>query len=396
MTTIDNLLVQIINHPSNLLETIFAPRDRSILQSLSVGVNSNNFITENQSKLLVKILRENQKKLVNFDPEISSLLENPTWSKTFRKIDQVKKFYISEHPADDKTLVIEFTFSSQIRKILTNLQKSVEGLIQVNSGKMFTADLSEKNIVLLVDTLRPLGFTISDDILSYYETIKSWSESDTKRQFFITSITNQNFQKQITDDLGVTTPIDEKVIADRGMRYQYFTETPEKNGENLPEILAFRKKTKIWIDSNQHSLTNLISALVELKRLPVMVVFDNYNTASTLENLKKLDKSLEENGVTTGVGIYFRFPNDELGKEFNQYIAHRQFNSQLDESTKVVGVQNGKIPKFMISSQWKPMSVISLGTSLRNSKTAVYSNCSDLVITYSDTQPLLESRDIWL
>lgn len=396
MTTIDNFLVKIINHPSNLLESIFEPRDRNVLQSLAAGVNSNNFITENQSKLLVKILRENQKKLVNFDSDVLALLSEPTWSKPFRKIEQVRKLYISEFPADDKTIVIEFTFSTQIRKILTNLQKTVESLIQLNSGKLFSAELTEKNIVVLVETLRPLDFAISEELLGYYETIKSWSETDTRRQFFITSMTNQTFQKHITDDLGVSTPIGENIIADRGMRYQYFTGTPKKTTENLTDFLAFREKSKIWVDSTKHNLDELIASLVELKRLPVMFVFDNYNTIASLENLKKLGNSLEKNGIFSDVGIYFRFPNDDNGKEFNQYISQHLFNSQLSESTRVVGVQNGKIPKFMITSPWKPMSVVTLGTSLRNSKTAVYSNYTDLIITYSDTQPLLESRDIWL
>lgn len=395
MTTIDSLLVKIINHPENLLEGLFSPRDRSVLKSLGNGVTSANFITENQSKLLVKILRENQKKLVKFDEEILEILNTPTWSKDFRNIEQVKKLYISEYPVDDKTLVIEFTFSSQIRKILINLGKNIEGLVQSSPGKLFTAELTEKNIVTLVEALLPLGFDISETIKNHYDTIKSWSENEVKNQFLITSMTNQNFQKHITEDLGVTTPIDKNIIADRGMRYQYFTEDGQKTGKNLTEKLALREKSKVWVSTADHSLSEVITSLKELKRFPVLFVFDNYDVKQSLESLKNMGKSLEENGILANIGIYFRFANDEHGKAFNQYIADNHYNCQLDEHTNAVGVQNGKIPKFMISSPWKPKAVISLGTSLRHSKTAVYSNYTDLVITYTDTKPLFDSRESW-
>jgi hypothetical protein len=81
--------------------------------------------------------------------------------------------------------------------------------------------------------------------------------------------------------------------------------------------------------------------------------------------------------------------------EFNKFIADKQYNAQLDQSTKIVGVQNGKIPKFFLKNDWKPMSVISIGSSLKQTKTAVYANCCDLIISYSDSQPIIETRTLW-
>jgi hypothetical protein len=61
-----------------------------------------------------------------------------------------------------------------------------------------------------------------------------------------------------------------------------------------------------------------------------------------------------------------------------------------------VGIQNGKIPKFLVKNEWKPMCVIGIGTPLRNSKTAVYSNNCDLIISYTDKEPIVETRHQWL
>ena len=262
-------------------------------------------------------------------------------------------------------------------------------------GKTFVADLTEQNIVTLVDELEPLEFVIDGKLQDYYKIIKSWSEEDIKNQFLLTTITHPNFQKQITADLGTETAIDDHVINDRSMRYQYFHKKSEKIPENLVETIANRTVPKVWINKKETSIDEILKSLVHLKRFPILVVFDSYNIKNSLTDLKDLTESLENIGIYNNVGIYFRLSNDAGGKEFNQYIADKQLNCNLDNETKVVGVQSGKIPKFLLKTDWKPMSVISIGSPLRHSKTAAYTNGCDLIISYTDTQPIVETKLSW-
>jgi hypothetical protein len=398
MTTIDNLVLKIVNYSSPTIEEYLPQRDTRVLRSLATAINGHFFITENQSRLLLKILKEHQEKLSKFDNEFAEILSRPLWSRSFRQIEQVRKLYIFPLGDNDYTIAIEFTFSSAIRKILANLAKTTAGLIQVHPGKLFYADFTEKNIVELVDALTPHNFQIDELLKNHYNTIKSWSKIDFQNQFLITSITNQNFQKHITADLGVETAIDQNIIIDRSNRYQYFVENHEKTEENLTSLLAHRKKSKVWIDKNIFSLSDIFQALINLKRLPALVVFDNHGITTSQKNLKNLEilvNSLEENNLDKNVGIYFRLPNDENGKKFNQLIAEKNYNNHLDIDTEIVGIQSGKIPKFFLTSNWKPMSIITIDSSLRNSKTALYANCCDLIISYSDSEPIIESRTVW-
>lgn len=392
MMTIDRLLVKITNSTSPTIEELISKRDSRVLRNLSNAVLSPNFITLNQSRLLLKILAENQKSLVPLDVTILENLEMPSWSRTFRVVDQTKKMVIQTDLENNHHIVIEFAFSSGLRKTMHSLNKTVSGLRQVVPAKIYHADLTEVNIVTLVELLLPLEFVIEENLKNYYETIKSWSETTIKDQFLLTTIVHPNFQKQITADLGIETAIDDNIINDRSVRYQYYRENHEKSPKNLTEVIANRPSSRMWINSNTHSLDEIITSLVDLKRLPVLVVFDNYNNQHCLENLKKLGEILEDNRIYNNVGIYFRLASDEVGKEFNQFIANNQYNCQLDTTTQIVGVQNGKIPKFFLKSNWKPMSVISLCGALRASKTAAYTNCCDLVISYTDSEPLVESR----
>ena len=66
MMTIDNLLIKIINSADPAIEHQVSKRDIKVLRSLGISVNTQSFITENQSRLLIKILRENCNKLVSF------------------------------------------------------------------------------------------------------------------------------------------------------------------------------------------------------------------------------------------------------------------------------------------------------------------------------------------
>lgn len=396
MTTVDNLLLRIVNFTEPAIEEQIHARDSKVLRSLALSVSNGVFITENQSKLLIKILKENSKKIINFSEEIEERVTEPSWSRNFREIEQVRKLYIGKNSDDELVLVIETTFNSQIRKILNDISKNCEGVIAASNGKKYITDLTEKNIVILMDALASHDFDIDEKIKKHYEIIKSWSEQDVIDQFKLTNITNTNFQKHITEDLGISTAIDQNIINDRSVRYQFFTENPKNLGESLTEYIANRPNTKLWVDKNQHSLTDVVSSLIELKRLPILVVFDTVVNEKYLENLKILSEALEANNIDDRVGVYFRLENDDMGKQFNQLIKQKQYNYELGTNTVVTAVQSGKLPKFFIKNAWRPMSVIALDSrmGLRHGKTAVYSNCCDLIVEWAEQPNLLEQKKI--
>jgi len=388
MMTVDQLILKIVDFTTPTIEEVIAKRDSKVLRSFGTMLKTGIFFTENQSKLLLKILQDNREKLEFFQKDIEELIHNPTWSKTFRHVDVVRKFYISDNDGE-LSLFIEFTYSGTVRRQLQSIVKKVDGLTQINPSKLYTADLTEKNIVELVEVLKPLNFVIDDKIIQHYTTIKSWSENEVKSQFFLTTMTNTNFQKHITDDLGLNSAITQDIINDRSIRYNYFVEKSEKNPENLTEIIASRDLPTIWIDKKKYDLSDIIESLVQLKRFPLLVVFDGYDEKRCFADLQNLTKSLEKNRIFSDIGIYFRLDNSATGKEFNQYIGDKHLNSKLEKNSVVCGVQSGKIPKFLLKTDWKPMSVISLGNAVKNGKTSVYTSCCDLIVSYSDTQPII-------
>lgn len=395
MTTVDQFLDKIIKLAEPAVESFLPKRDAKVLRSLSDIASGANFITENQSRLLMKILQENKEKFPIFQEELGEVINCPLWSRHFRKIEVVRKVDIATSTDGTPLVSINFTFSSQIRKILAENVKKLSGLLTVHNGKSYFADLTEKNIIVLVDMLKGHGFAFDERILDYYNTIKSWSKSDFESQFLLTNMVNSNFQNHITADLGLTTPIDNYIIKDRSVRYQYLTDIPAKTPENLTEKIAFRNSSRMWVDKKADSFEDIFSSLLNLKRLPVLLVYDATRAEECLENIQELSRILEKNGIFSDVGVYFRLDSSSVGQEFNKFIADKKYNCQLDNNTKVTVIANGKIPKFFLKTGWKPMSIVTFGKLLHNTKTTVYSNNCDLVITWSDTEPLVEMRNAW-
>jgi hypothetical protein len=396
MNTVDNLLLELLNCPDDYVKTRISKRDFNTLTSLATAISRPSFITEKQGHLLVKLLKENYKKLELFTEQINSAIQVPEWSKNFRHIEQIQKLKIEMDSDSESYISIEFTFNAQIKKVLNSLAKSIEGSITVINGKNYQAELTEKNIVLIVDALAPFDFEIDEKIQNFHGIIKSWSKNNFENQFLISNIENKNFHNAITVDLGIETSIDQNIINDRSMRYQYFLENPKILGENLVEYIANRPRTRLWVDMAHHSLLDIFESLKKLKRLPVLIVFENWDETKSLNHLEILDNSLEKSGLDTHVGIYFRLPNTETGAEFNQLIKNKSYNHPLDQSTEIAVVQSGKIPKFFLKSNWQPMSVIALNTKmgLRHGKTSVYSNCCDLIIEWADQPTMIDSPRI--
>jgi hypothetical protein len=185
----------------------------------------------------------------------------------------------------------------------------------------------------------------------------------------------------------------ELIKHDRRFKHQYIS-TYKHTGTELTGIIANRLSTKIWIDNSKYSMTAVVASLIELKRLPILFVFDTYDFGLVTKQLKDVSIALENNGIVDNIGIYFRLPsmakNSKLpknGSPLNEFIAEKHFNGRLDETTKVVGIDYCKLPKFLF--EWEPMSVVSINNNLRNSKTAVYANRCDLILTYSEYAPII-------
>jgi hypothetical protein len=393
MTTIDKILKEIAGIGFENYKDVLPKRDVKILKNLSILINRPEYISENQGKLLIKILHENIEHFGNLIHDVSELLKTPLWSKPFREIQHTRKITISQAQTGEKYIDIEFTFTANLKKIIQNLAKEVEGGI-INTGtKVYRILLTEKNLMSTMHLLINYNFDISPEILGFYQTMKQWNKKEFEVDFEISSERGNSIKKLIATELGLEDEISDVILADRKIRFQYhfFPNFPKNS---LTNIIAARPESRIYIDSKAITLTQVITSLKELHRMPLLVVFNGYNESESIKNLENLEIAMKNSGITENIGIYFRFENNQQGKIFNQIIANNKYNAFLDEHTQVAGIIGGKIPKFFHTTSWKPQSVISFTNNLKHNKTSVYCNDCDLIIYYNEKQPLVTSSNV--
>lgn len=386
MNTVDSLLAPIFREIKNL-ETGINSKDKRILVSLYKQVNCGVFLTENQSNLLVKILKENLKVIKSVLAEIDDVLASNQWSHPFRQIRKIRKIYLSE--GIDHIFFVEFNYNAKLRDKMSQLHTKIKSVVPVNSTK-YAICLNENNLHDVLVTFSKDNFEIDEKLENFNLEIEN-IRKNASSPFEIFSTTHEKLKKSVVDDIATISADNVLLLQDRKIRYQY--EITEKTEDfTLTAKIAHRTGRKIFVNSDSHSLSDVITSLIELNRLPLLMVFDGH---SSLKDKKSLN--LVENALTSckidNVGIYYRYDKTEDKENFNKEIARLGYNKNLSEHTVVAGISNTKLPKFMIKNEWKPETVISFTNIFKSNKTYVYCNEVDLIIYYGNTSPL--DKDVY-
>jgi hypothetical protein len=386
---IDNVLKKLIP----IIKTdssIFPNKDKRILTSLSNQIDQGHFLTENQSKLMVKILSENAKAIEPIEPDIKNIIEQGSWSQIFRVIQRVRKISLSED--QENLILVEFTYDKRLKEKLISLNSKIDGSISAVGSKVYALALTEKNIHFVISTFLKDDFEIHEKIMNFYFEIDKILKNEVDL-FDIKYTTDENFKRVVYDRMGDITQENLLVLHDRKIRYQY-TFSEKIGAETLSSKIAMRHSTKVFISNSSVGLATIIDALKELKRFPALVIFEGHDPKINKKHLEMLASAVQQSNIQGDIGIYFRFDKDADTCLFNKAIADLSYNKQLTTSTAVAGIANSKIPKFLLKTDWKPKTVISFTTNFKNNKSAVYCNNVDLIVYYTDRKPLNEDVDV--
>jgi hypothetical protein len=389
MITVDYLLKHICQN-IKVIDKFIPTKDKKILTSLDSQLDQGNFLTENQAKLLVKILAENIDHILLINDHSQTIIDGNTWTHQFRTIQQVRKIYISN--TVPSSIKLEFTYDKRIKTKLAKLNGLLDGNLVANGPRHYSAVLTEKNIVALVNEFKNDRFEIDEKIMNFYHEISEILENK-KSPFRVFSLENENLKKHIEDDVGPITIDNLLLLHDRKFRYQY-TITEKITEKSLKNSIAQRSSTKIFVNSQQYPLDELLASLKDLLRLPLLCVFDGHDAKVDKKMLNLLSNAMIQNNVDNQTGIYFRFDQGVEGDQFNKSVKDLKYNQPLTEVTTVAGIANNKIPKFMVKSGWKPKTVISLIPGFKNNKSSVYFSDVDLIIYYGDKKPLAGDVDV--
>lgn len=395
MMTIDDIIFKIENYGIDRLPMSVPPKDKKILKSMSRLIRTTEYITESQANLIVKVLKENLETLNFVGTDLIPSLKLPTWSRKFKTSEKIRNISIKITNDNVAVIEIEASYSKELKKTITALQKSVEGDMSFTNNKIYWILLTEKNLVKVVDALKKYNFQKSTEICEIYEKIKAIDPIAIMNNLDFQNNENEKMKEMLQADIGFENISSALLLHDRNIAFQYLydKEIPNIDENSLLYKIATRKNPKIFVNSQNHSLKDLAVCLRKLNRLPVLLILDEYNPKNCIEIIKNLKSTLDDLNFYDNVGVYFRFDNTGEGVVFNKLIAEYNFNKNLDPDNKIAILSNGKIPKFFIKTNWHPKAVISFTNNFRNNKTSVYCNNCDLVVYYNQTAPLSGNVD---
>jgi hypothetical protein len=395
MTTIDNILFKIETHGFDKLSVSIPHRDKKILTSMSKMVKNSEYITESQANLTVKVLKENLEHLNFVGSDLITALKSPRWAKIFKTVEKIRKIRTSVIDNGIPIIEIEASFKKELKKAILDLQKNCEGEIFSATGKKYYLPLTEKNLVRTIDSLKRYNFEKSPEIMDLYEKIKSIDLDSVEKKFDIEHTDNEKLKNSLKSDIGRKNLDNILLLEDRKIAYQYKIAKPatETDTNSLAYKIATRKNPKIFLNNENFSLKDIALAIGKLKRSPILMIFDEYDTKKCISQIKQLKALMDELDINPNIGVHFRFDNKGEGTEFNKLVSEYEFNKKLDKGCEIAVLSNGKIPKFFLKTDWYPNIVISFTNHFRNNKTSVYCNNCDLILYYTSSVPVIGNVD---
>ena len=394
MLTIDNILLKIEEHSIDKLNSSVPVKDRRILKNLVRMIQMPSFITESQGRLLIKILQENMEALDFIGSELIPSLKNPSWTKSFKTVDVIRQLSISKNSSGNSFIDIDCSFNKEIKKSLVTLIRNIEGAtFTIISGKRTSILLTEKNLYNTVKELDKHDFDKSEQVIKLYNEISSLDMLGTKDSFSIHKTSNIKLKNRLIKNIGAIDSTNMLLLEDRKIEFQYNV-TGNLDDSTLANKIAKRTNNKIFINSSEYTLLDVAQAVRQLRKMPALCIFDEYDASASIKNLKTVKTVVDAVDPTINVGVYFRFNNAGDGEQFNKLISEYGFNKQLDNNNRVSVIANGKIPKFFLKSDWYPKTVLSFSNQFRNNKTSVYCNSCDLIVYYTSSKPMIGTVDV--
>lgn len=381
MTTIDEIFLA--GQPSLYVKyTQMFSKSHTNISHLKHQLQIPEYITKYQSKQILAILQKcvsDVSASLNFD--ITPLLHNPAWKRPFTTEIHTKSVYIGTtfkvgYESGINSIVIYCYPSNNNLRILKKKLNLVIG--SQDRRHTYTLNLSEHNIVRVVDILGKYKFQLSDEIMSLYDKIKLFNYDDYYQKYHINN--NPLIYDMIETEHNCKPEIYN--LVDKRIKYQYFVD--DINDNTLFGKIVNRVSADVFVD-NSVKLSEIFEHLYKLNRKKIVIYFD---TEHCIEQLADVHMVIQQFRIQR-VGVYSRLNNEYPGKQFNDIIHENQYNCFFNDSIELVCFNSNKFPKFILNSTWVPDAIISYSAFTKRIPRQ-YAQACDLVIQYTTTKQLIK------
>jgi len=366
--------------------------DKTIVNSISRQVFKGKALTDRQFALMQTKLDVYESQFVdngynNFRQAISKLrmpLRQIDRSKYVKIVNTAEVYNDTPYPAEKESwqwIKIRFPFSKKdIVKVDAIAHKYRKKYWHEKGSHEHYFKLDENTVFDVCEIFVKKDFEIDKKILEYYEQILEIKQEPGKH---IAGLWNNEIKNISSAGLESIDKTERLHLLDRKRQYGLNYITCDKDA-TLANYIAHRSKAEICIDPKEHTIDNIVESLLVLERFPILCLLDKDEEYDQLVTLHTAFRNIVEN---TKQSVLYRKENTkEKDKNFNTYIHDKKLNNWVDKSTKIVYISKSKLPKLLLTVDWKPQCVLALSSTRMMTQLGIYVNdVCDLHICHDES-----------
>jgi hypothetical protein len=239
---------------------------------------------------------------------------------------------------------------------------------------------NEINVFTVIGTFKENDFDIDKDLFEYYTKIV---EVKTNPDNYIPTIENYTLRnvhprviKIAEEEIGKLDKETLPFYIDRRRRYGIDRVKTVINSTDLVVQIATRKDVDFLSKPSECDLKRLIESLGRLERYPLLVIVDENHAENQFYDTFNVFRHIVD---TKEQSVLFRLSSD-LGSSFNAYVKENNLNNWVDKNIKIVYISNEKLPKLLVSGEWKPTAALVFGSFPNRYSDAYIMSYCDLVV----------------
>jgi len=357
--------------------------DFTIMNSIARQCFKGMALTDRQFALMQEKLLLYREQFTNLDWDFDYAVEQ--LRLPLRSIDRSK--YIK---LQDGNIVVRFPFNKTDICYIHEFANNAEGYHHQKGTHRHEFAYNERNILNLLDRFTKKEFVIDEELLEIYDKVKVMNNNPQEHlsgigdDYNLINI-NPTLALTIQKEVGEASAESFTKLYDRRFRYgfNHVANLGKANNELVHDI-ASRKETTYHSVPSIESTQDMLSALWELDRFPLLVILDPAHAEQQLYTFANHYRDIlnpEEQSVL------FRLEEKDSG--FNQLVKDRKLNNWVDSTTKVVYISKSKLPKLLVKNIWKPSATFSFTSSMdRFVDSYVSFNCDLIVYREEHISPM--------
>ena len=319
-----------------------------------------------------------------------------------RSIDRSKTISLVEQH-DQPMIAVRFPFAKNMIKYIEILNSIHKNKGYDKANKTHYIDPTEKNIYRIVGNFQKANFEIEESLQEQYRKLLEMKENKNDYVPGVYGLKLKNLHNKAFDyavsSIGEPSLDNLALYKDRQeiLGINYFDEDDLQQSihklQPLTKKIINRDKQHILINSTKYSIDNIVETVLELHRFPLLVIIpDNDDSIECLQDVYECFKGIV---LDESCSVMFRKDNkNQIDRNFNSFIKQKNLNNSLAKNSKIVYISNNKIPKPLLTSDWKPSAVLMYGSRRTNMKLDSYVSECDLVIHYDSDSTPFRHQDI--